>query len=153
LWKSSDAGEHWSDVTAKIALRWPTGFAVDPRDPDVIYIAAATPPGFPQGGLYKTSDGGITWKHIVTDADLAKSGGQSYSHCMFVTLHPDNPDYVYLSTGAHGLWLSKDAGQNWSRFEQLPFHSITRVSFDPNDRKIMYVGTFGGGIWRGSYLP
>jgi len=153
LWKSSDGGDHWSDLTARVALRWPTGFAVDPRDPNVIYIAAATPPGFPQGGLHKTTDGGKTWKHIVTDADLAKSGGESYSHCMFVTLHPDQPDYVYLSTGAHGLWLSKDTGKSWQRFEYLPFRSITRVSFEPSDRKIMYVATFGAGLWTGSYVP
>jgi len=150
LWKSGDGGQSWRDLTAQLGLKWPTGFALDPRDPNVIYQAAATAPQFPQGGIYKTADGGKTWKHLLTDADMAKTGGDPYHHSMFVTLHPDRPDYVYLSTGAHGLWLSKDAGQSWRRLEHIPFRSITRLSFDPKDHRIMYVCTFGGGVLRTS---
>ena len=116
IWKSTDGGENWTDISKSLDLRWPTGFAFDPNDENIIYLAAATAPQFNQGGMYKTTDGGKTWKQMINDADIAKSGGTSYSQEMFVTLHPDHPDWVYLSSGSHGLWLSQDSGATWETF-------------------------------------
>jgi photosystem II stability/assembly factor-like uncharacterized protein len=149
LWKSSDGGEHWTDITAGFKLRSATGFALDERNPNVIYLAAATAPQFPQGGLYKSTDGGVQWQHIVDDAALAATGGPGYSQCMFVTLRPGHPDDVFLSTVSHGLWISKDAGRHFKRMEALPFRAVAQVSFDPRDPERMYVATHGGGVWRG----
>jgi photosystem II stability/assembly factor-like uncharacterized protein len=148
LWKSSDGGEHWTDLTADLKLRWATGFALDEQDPNVIYLAAATAPHFPQGGLYKSIDGGAHWTQIVNDAALAATGGTSYSMCLFVTLRPGHPNEVFLSTGSHGLWISKDAGLTFKRMEALPFRAVARVSFDPRDPEMMYVATHGGGVWK-----
>lgn len=60
---------------------------------------------------------------------------------------------VYLGTNTHGLWMSPDAGQTWQRFEKLPFSSVSNVTFDPRDPKVMVVASHGGGVWTGSYLP
>jgi photosystem II stability/assembly factor-like uncharacterized protein len=150
LWKSSDGGDTWTDITKPLALKWATGFALDPNDPNTIYLAAATAPHTPQGGLYKTTDGGKNWKHVIDDATFAKNASPSFSQCMFVTLHPDNPSVVYLSTGSHGLWISKDAGKSFNRIEGIPFRSIDRVTFDPRDHHTLYVTTFGGGVWKGA---
>jgi hypothetical protein len=48
-----------------------------------------------------------------------------------------------------GLWLSKDGGETWKPFLGLPFRNILRVHFDPVDDAIIYVTTFGGGVFRG----
>jgi photosystem II stability/assembly factor-like uncharacterized protein len=112
----------------------------------VIYLAAGTTPREHQGGIYKTVDGGQSWTQLLNDQQIAGTG---YTHGMFVTLHPDRPDWVYFSTGNHGLHLSKDAGKTWKHLNDIPFQSITRVAFDPNDPNTMYVTTFGGGVWRG----
>ena len=153
IWKSTDGGESWTDITKQLKLHWPTGFAVHPDDPNIIYLAAATIPGGPEGGIYKTADGGRTWKRLLKNEDFAKTGMPPFVHGMYVNLHPDNPDIVYLGTGTHGLWISTDAGDTWQRFESLPFIHATNVTFDPKDRKVMYVATRGGGVWRGDYLP
>lgn len=152
LWKSTDGGENWSDLTAELDLRWATYFALNPDNPDIIYLSAATAPGFPQGGLYKTTDGGETWERILSDADFAKKSPPSYEQSMQVKLHPQNPDIVYLGS-SHGLWVSTDAGDSWNWFNGIPFKSAQNVAFDPKNPKIMYVNTFGGGVWRGYYLP
>jgi len=38
-------------------------------------------------------------------------------------------------------------------FDDLPFDNIHRVTFDPQDENIIYVSTFGSGVWRGPALP
>jgi photosystem II stability/assembly factor-like uncharacterized protein len=153
LWKSTDGGDSWTDITKDLKLHWPAGFAFDPNNADVIYLTAATIPGGREGGLYKTEDGGKSWKRLLRDEDFAKSGGQGYVHAFFVNLHPDKPEYVYLGTASHGLWMSPDAGKTWKRFNAIPFTTTQNVTFDPENKETMYVSTFGGGIWRGNWLP
>ncbi len=145
LWKSSDGGESWTELTAGLRLGWPTGFAVHPQNPDVIFLAACSypGPGGDQGGLYKTTNGGRTWKHVLKNRDFGK-----YVHAMFVTFHPDDPDIVYLGT-TRGLWATNDGGTRWYEVEDFPFRVAHRVRIDPRDKKTMYVTTFGGGVWRG----
>jgi len=153
LWKSTDGGGSWADITKTLGLKWPGGFALHPDDPNTIYLTAGTVPGGPQGGVYKTTDGGKTWARVIGDADFAKSAPPGYVHCFFVNLHPDRPDWVYAGTGSHGLWLSQDAGKTWRRFDAIPFRACQNVAFDPEDRTVMYVTTFGGGVWRGRCEP
>jgi photosystem II stability/assembly factor-like uncharacterized protein len=149
LWKSTDGGESWTDLTKDLKLHWANGFALDPRDENVIYLTAATIPNGREGGLYKTTDGGKTWERIRRDEDFAPA---AFIHGMFVNLHPDNPDTVYFGLTA-GLWVSKDAGKTWEPFSSIPFRICHNVTFDPTDTKTMYVTTFGGGVWRGYYMP
>jgi photosystem II stability/assembly factor-like uncharacterized protein len=153
IWKSTDGGETWKDLTAQLHLAWPCDLAVDPKDENVIYLAAGTAPHRPQGGLYKTSDGGQTWKRIVTDAFLGRWTPPEYDNTLTVTLHPDDSKIVYLGSEAHGLWVSRTAGANWEVFKQFPFRGPTRVDFEPSDRQTIRVSTFGAGAWRGHYLP
>ena len=153
LWKSTNGGDSWVDLTRDLKLHWPAGFAVHPDNPDIIYLAAATIKGGREGGIYATRDGGKIWKRLLKDEDFAATGGESYVQVFYVNLAPDHPDHVYLGTVDHGLWVSTDAGKTWKRFEALPFSSVTNVTFDPDNAGIMYVCTFGGGVWRGPRLP
>lgn len=153
LWRSEDAGTYWNDVTADLNLHWPGGFDFDPRDPKVIYLAACTIPGSNEGGLYKTADGGATWKRLLKDEDFASAGGPGYVQALFVSVSPHDPDRVYLSTVGHGLWVSADAGETWKQMPGLPFASISRVCFPPVDSATIYVTTFGGAVWKGPAVP
>jgi len=147
LYKSSDGAESWEHISKSLPLGWPTGFTVHPGDPDVIYLAAASGWRNQTGGLYKTTDGGRTWSCIFNkqSPEYLGRGLESF----FVRLHPDDPETVYYSTGTQGLMLSRDGGKHWELFDQLPFDNIHRVTFDPADHSIIYVTTFGSGVWRG----
>ena len=149
LYRSRDGGESWEDITRTQPLHWPNGFDFDPSDSDVIYLAAGTIPRGREGGVYKTTDGGMTWTRLLRDEDFEGKGGPSYVHGMFVTVDPLHPNVVYLGTGSHGLWYTKDAGKTWCQFERIPFGNAHRVAFDPDDHGQIYVTTFGGGVWRG----
>ncbi|MCZ7647929.1 MAG: hypothetical protein M5U26_22170 [Planctomycetota bacterium] len=149
VYRSSDGGANWEEITRSQPLYWPNEFAVDPRDSKVLYLAAATVPKRNEGGLYKTVDGGASWARLLKDEDFAGKGGPSYVQGMFVTLDPKDPERVYLGTDSHGLWVSHDAGKSWKQVEGLPFGNIHRVTFDPADHETVYVTTFGGGVWKG----
>jgi len=153
LWKSTDGGKTWTDITKDLKLLWPGNFAFDPQNPDLIYLTAASATGSSQGGLYATRDGGKTWDRMMKDEDFAKTGPPDFVHCFYVNLHPTKPNHIYLGTTTHGLWMSPDGGKTWKRFESLPFKSVANVSFDPQDTEVMYVCTFGNGVLRGHYLP
>ncbi|MGD0091091.1 MAG: hypothetical protein ABSE73_14330 [Planctomycetota bacterium] len=149
LYRSKDGGENWECISQPLKLHWTVDFDFDPRNSEVLYWAAITLPAKPEGGVYKTADGGKTWARLLRDEDTAGKGGPGFLHAMMVTVDPLRPETVYLGTHTHGLWYSADAGQTWKQFEGLPFGVANRVQFDPDDHGYIYVTTFGGGVWRG----
>ena len=48
---------------------------------------------------------------------------------------------------------NRPQGRTWQAFEDLSFSNIQRVEFDPADDNVIYVTTFGGGVWRGPAVP
>lgn len=153
LWKSTDGAETWTDLTGELKLHWPNAFAVDPRDANTIYLTAATTPGGPEGGVYKTVDGGKSWQRLIADEAFARTGAPGFVHAMYLNLDPANPDRLYLGTITHGLWLSPDAGKTWRRFSRFPFAPCCNVTADPQQPGSIYVGTYGAGVFHGSAEP
>lgn len=150
LFKSTDGAESWHCINAQLHLGWQTGFAIDPSNEDTIYVCAASGWQNHQGGLYKTTDGGTNWKHVFNND--TPGFPPRYVQAMFVSVNPADPKMIYLGTDGHGMFISTDAGDTWASFEGIPFASIHRVSFDPDDPSKIVVTTFGGGVWRGPAL-
>lgn len=98
------------------------------------------------GGLWKTTDGGVTWKP-TTDGkvDTAAVGG--------VAVCEANPDVVYFTTGetelrgnilpGDGVYKSTDAGKTWKSVGLKQVQNFSRVRIDPRDCNTVYVGGFG----------
>jgi phosphoglycolate phosphatase-like HAD superfamily hydrolase len=117
-----------------------------------IYIGAANAGGAPQdgaqqGGLWRTRDGGATWRKVI------QKGPEHFG--AYLSPHHRGWIYATLTEGApgSGLWLSRDDGGTWAGFEDLPFRNIQRVEFDPRDPSVIYLATFGGSVWRGPAEP
>ena len=150
LYRSVDGGEHWDKITTGLTLRWLADFEIDPRDSRILYLGACEDPvrGSEEAGLYKTTNGGRTWNRLIR---------RSWGH-FGATLSPGNPDCVYMTLVYNGdngpaLWFSRDAGQTWTPFEDYPFCSAQGVCFDPDDANVIYVTSFGGGVWKGPAEP
>jgi photosystem II stability/assembly factor-like uncharacterized protein len=156
LWRSVDGGGSWTDLTAKLKLMWPAGyFAIHPTDEKTILLTASAGPGcMDQGGVYKTTDGGATWKHVFTGPMAGKvSAPQNAVQCLDIRYSAADPNVIYLGTMFHGLWCSRDAGETWEPIMAFPHFAALSAQTDPLDATKIIVTTFGGGMWRGPALP
>ncbi len=111
-----------------------------PGDPMVNYIGAAS------GGLWKTTDGGVTWTSIFDDQEASSIGA--------IAIAPTNPDIVWAGTGetfvirpAHamgdGIYKSEDAGKTWKKMGLEKTGRIGRIIVHPSNPDIVYVAALG----------
>ena len=148
LYRSRDRGGHWECLNPPRPWLYPKDFSVHPEHSDRILVGACDSSWQDRsGGLYRTLDGGKTWQRI------GRQGSQTFGGYF----HPKHEGWIYmtLTEGAPGagLWLSRDEGQTWRAFDQLPFANIQRVEFDPATDDTLRATTFGGSIWRGPAEP
>jgi len=147
LFKSTDGGETWIDLTEGMNLYLPYGFDVDPTDSNIIWLCvSAVPRRHAEAGVYKSTDGGKTWQKLKIDWP---AGGPSYVHAKYPSIDPYNPDRVWVSTGTHGLIVTTDGGKTWMPVSGVPFRGVNRVTVDPENHDVIWLSTFGGGVWRG----
>ncbi|HKW01550.1 MAG TPA: hypothetical protein VJN96_17115 [Vicinamibacterales bacterium] len=106
-----------------------------PGDPTTYYI------GTPDGGLWKTTDGGVVWKPIFDDVHVPSIGA--------IAVAPSNPSIVYVGTGHNllgkGVFKSVDAGATWQRAGLDDSKYIAALLVDPRDPNIVLVGVGSGG--------
>jgi len=147
LYKSTDQAESWKRITPDDIFR-PVDFALHPDDPNVIYVAVMDGLGH-KGGVYKTTDGGVSWHNTNVPFDKAVC---DYIEGFSVALHPKDPNIVVFCTCTHGMFLSRDAAKTWAELKgpnAPPFANCLRITWDPEDPRTAYVTTFGGGAWKG----
>lgn len=98
------------------------------------------------GGLWKTNDGGVTWKP-VTDGQLNSSSVGA------VAIAPNNPDIVYIGMGesefrgnimqGDGVYKSTDAGKTWKHMGLTETQTISRIRIHPTNPDIVYAAALG----------
>ena len=110
-----------------------TSVAGVPADPAVYYV------GTPDGGVWKTSDGGRVWKPTM-DSIAASSIGA-------VAVAPSNPNIVYAGTGEEsvgdGMYKSVDAGVTWTNVGLKNSKYIGAIVVDPKNADVVTVAASG----------
>ena len=117
-------------------------------------LAAAGAPSRPHeyyfgavgGGLWKTTDGGVTWKP-VTDGQIRSSSVGA------VAVAESNPDIVFLGMGevalrgnimqGDGIYKSTDAGKTWVHTGLADSQVISRIRIHPTNPDLVYAAAFG----------
>ena len=121
IFKSTDGGKSWIQKLGDDEWIGATDLIIDPRDPKILYAATwqrhRTVAGYMGGGpgsnIYKSMDGGDTWKKI--DKGLPKSNMGKIG----LAISPQNPDVLYaaieLNRRSGGVFKSSNRGESWSK--------------------------------------
>ena len=150
VFKTTDAGKSWSKVLYADTLTGATDLVMDPRDPNVLYAAMyqrlRKAWGFDGGGpgsaIYKTTDGGATWKKLENGIPAGDKGR------IGLALALSKPDVLIATiehAGAGGTYRTEDAGATWKRMSATnprPMY-YSKPTIDPNnDKRIWLPGTY-----------
>ncbi len=164
IYRSVDGGKSWENLGLKKSEHVGR-VVVDPKDSQVVYVAAEGPLWGPGGdrGLYKSVDGGKTWKAVLT---ISENTG-----VVDVQLDPSNPDIVYAAAYQRrrhvftlidggpesAIYKSTDAGATWNKLKSgLPSVDMGRIGLavSPADPNVVYASIEAadkkGGIFRSS---
>jgi photosystem II stability/assembly factor-like uncharacterized protein len=150
IYKSLDAGKTWKLMGLE-KTRNIHRVIIDPNNPNTVYAAAIGNPyaEHPERGVYKTTDGGDTWKLILHTNDT--------SGCAELVMDPTNPNklianmwqhrrtpYSFKSGGSgSGLYITYDGGKNWEKLgkkQGLPDGDYGRIgiTISSNEPKRIY---------------
>ncbi len=110
-----------------------------PGQPNIYYIGAAG------GGVFKTVDGGFSWKPIFEKEPVSSIGA--------IALAPSNPNLVWVGTGepnirndvlnGKGVYFSPDAGTTWKFMGLKDAGQISQIVIDPTNPEIVFVAALG----------
>jgi photosystem II stability/assembly factor-like uncharacterized protein len=170
IYKSIDAGKTWThlglDATEVISR-----IVIDPKDSDKVYIAAQGALYAPTAdrGIYRTADGGKTWKKVLFVGNTVGATDLS--------MNPHDPDTLYAAMWDYqrfpwalrqfgpdsGLYKSTDGGDSWNKIDNgLPaklgkiavaasadpdrIYAVAQA--DPNSQSGLYASNDGGRSWK-----
>lgn len=149
IFRTADAGKSWQKVLGKDDDTGAVDVVADPHNSHIVFAALwqtrRQPWFYSSGGagsgLYRSSDGGVTWKHLeghgLPDAILGKIG---------ISVSGANGNRIYASIEAKegGLFRSDDAGEHWmrvnedGRFRQRAWY-FSKIYADPKAVDTLYV--------------
>ncbi len=162
VYKSEDGGKSWKNMGLKTSEHIGM-IAVDPTNSDVVYVAAYGPLWSEGGerGLYKTTDGGKTWKQVLA---ISKYTGVNevhidprYPNIIYATAHQRMRQvFTYINGGPESaLYKSTDGGATWNKLTSgLPSGELGRIGMDisPVNPDVLYAmveaSERSGGIYR-----
>ncbi len=149
IFRTSDGGKTWAKVLYKDENTGGIDVVLDPHNPNLVFAAlwqARRQPwnfssGGPGSGLYRSQDGGVTWKQLqgngLPDGILGRIG---------VAISGANSDRIYALVEAKdgGIFRSEDGGEKWTRvnedgrFRQRAWY-FSNIFADPKAPDTVYV--------------
>ena len=142
LYTSADQAASWQPVALPEGENAPHDLQIDPADTRRMYLSCwsvAKDDRDVSGGLYRTEDGGKSWKLVFDKVRRINSAA----------LDPVNPNTIYLNTFQNSAWRSDDRGDSWRRLEGYRFKWGQRAIPDVNNPGMLFLTTYGGSVYYG----
>jgi photosystem II stability/assembly factor-like uncharacterized protein len=162
IYKSQDAGKSWTNVGLPNSEHI-SKIIVHPNNSEVVWVAAQGPLWSKGGdrGVYKTTDGGATWKKTL--------GDEEWVGATDLIIHPEHPNVLYAATWQRhrtvaaymgggpgtGLYKSTDGGETWSKLTNgLPKSNMGKIglAISPQHPDVVYAAIeldrTTGGVFR-----
>ncbi len=158
VYRSTDGAETWTKLKITDGLLFPNGIAVDPANPDLIYLGCWANITLADlvggdvvkslgdnhelempGGIFKSENGGNTWTSVFDRTQYVYD----------VTIDPYHQGRIYCNTFNKVAWRSDDFGKTWKKIKGYDFHWGHRIIVDENDHEKVYITTFGSSVWHG----
>ncbi|MDG1571270.1 glycosyl hydrolase [Robiginitalea sp. M366] len=148
VYRSKDGGKSWQNMGLK-ASEHISKILVHPDNPDVVWVAAQGPLWSKGGerGVYKTTDGGTTWKRVL--------GDEAWTGATDLLMDPRDPQVLYAATWdrhrtvaalmgggpGSGIHKSTDGGETWEELTQgLPQSNLGKIgmAISPQQPDVLY---------------
>jgi photosystem II stability/assembly factor-like uncharacterized protein len=148
IYKSEDGGESWKNMGLKSSEHI-SKIVVHPTNPDIVWVASQGPLWNKGGerGVYKTTDGGISWKRVLGNAE--------WTGATELVIDPRDPDVLYAATWdrhrtvaalmgggpGSGLHRSIDGGETWTKLSKgLPTSNLGKIglAISPQQPDVIY---------------
>lgn len=154
IWKTDDIGNTWTNISDGYFTTGSVGaIAVSESDPNIVYVGMGehavrgvmTHHG---DGVYKSTDAGKSWKKI---------GLELTQHISRISIHPKNPDIVFVaaqgalygSSQERGIYRSQDGGKTWNKVLYVDEKTgCAELSMDMNNPLVLYAA-----MWEHGRLP
>ncbi|CAN5131313.1 hypothetical protein BH11BAC5_BH11BAC5_23150 [soil metagenome] len=151
VYRTTDGGKTWERVLYKDENTGAIQVAIDPKDPNIVYADLWAGRQGPwengewngdESGLYKSTDGGNTWKQLTKGLPTPKMGLGRIGFC----IAPTNTSRLYATVDAGeygGIYRSDDAGESWSQMNKDERFwgrgdDFAEVKVDPENADIVY---------------
>lgn len=125
--------------------------AIDPSNPRTIYTGVDVYAGDQWHGIWKSTDGGSSWKHLGDGKTPVQYTNQTdvLDSCTNIAVDPTDSDHLYVTQGVRGstvgFWVSHDGGLNWTRpqgfMDVFGVADVTAMAVDPSDFKHVILGS------------
>jgi uncharacterized protein (TIGR03437 family) len=176
VWKSTNNGVNWTPLTEDMPSLSIGSLAVDPNNPNVVYAGTgegnASGDSYYGAGLYKSVDGGATWRVIRGPLSTIAPRVPAFTFLAItqIAFDPSNSQTLYLCTrtagtygpsgggaitgaapGQRGVWKSTDGGETWRNLDPLGnggTNSANDVLLNPQTPGIVIAGLEGQGLFR-----
>jgi photosystem II stability/assembly factor-like uncharacterized protein len=118
LWKTTNAGTTWANVSDSVGAAAVGSVAVAPSNPSIVWMGtgdqANARSSYSGKGVFKSTDAGATWQFM---------GLPDSHHIARIVIHPANPDIVYVAAIGHlfsrnperGVFKTTDGGKTWKK--------------------------------------
>ncbi len=137
VWKSTDYGENWLEIVIPTSdyhnVQYARTVKVDPANGNNIFV------GIPWVGIFKSTDGGVTWSIPFIPAAQT----QYFVHYDSVT------NYIYTSTMGGNLVRITPGENDWVILTDSVQSRVSALAINPTNHQEMYIGsTWGGGVFK-----